>query len=105
MKTLALMTMALDIPTVIFSAYGMNFQNNWFTTKWISNHAFLVYRLNCSSNECYCRYLFHSQKMVLTGLGMWILKHPTTASAIRRYAQEVTKHKGRESILFSSLRK
>ena len=29
MKTLALMTMALDIPTVIFSAYGMNFQTNW----------------------------------------------------------------------------
>ncbi|MFS1663598.1 magnesium transporter CorA family protein [Streptococcus sp. zg-JUN1979] len=29
MKTLALMTMALDIPTVIFSAYGMNFQDNW----------------------------------------------------------------------------
>lgn len=29
MKTLALMTMILDIPTVIFSAYGMNFQNNW----------------------------------------------------------------------------
>ena len=29
MKTLALMTMALDIPTVIFSDYGMNFQNNW----------------------------------------------------------------------------
>ena len=29
MTTLALMTMALDIPTVIFSAYGMNFQNNW----------------------------------------------------------------------------
>ena len=29
MKTLALMTMALDIPIVIFSAYGMNFQNNW----------------------------------------------------------------------------
>ena len=29
MKTLAMMTMALDIPTVIFSAYGMNFQNNW----------------------------------------------------------------------------
>jgi len=29
MKTLALMTMALDVPTVIFSAYGMNFKNNW----------------------------------------------------------------------------
>ncbi|KXT75798.1 magnesium transporter CorA family protein [Streptococcus sp. DD12] len=29
MKTLALMTMALDIPTVIFSAYGMNFQDNY----------------------------------------------------------------------------
>ncbi|MGT2772311.1 magnesium transporter CorA family protein [Streptococcus marimammalium] len=28
MKTLALMTMALDIPTVVFSAYGMNFKNN-----------------------------------------------------------------------------
>lgn len=29
MKSLALMTMALNIPTVIFSAYGMNFQDNW----------------------------------------------------------------------------
>lgn len=29
MKTLALVTMTLDIPTVIFSAYGMNFQDNW----------------------------------------------------------------------------
>ncbi|MBJ8326402.1 magnesium transporter CorA family protein [Streptococcus pacificus] len=28
MKTLALMTMALDIPTVVFSAYGMNFKDN-----------------------------------------------------------------------------
>ena len=35
MKTLALMTMALDIPTVIFSAYGMNFQNNWLSNEWI----------------------------------------------------------------------
>ncbi len=39
MKTLALMTMALDIPTVIFSAYGMNFQNNWLPLNGL-NHAF-----------------------------------------------------------------
>lgn len=39
MKTLALMTMALDIPTVIFSAYGMNFQNNWLPLNSLP-HAF-----------------------------------------------------------------
>ncbi|MBT0938250.1 magnesium transporter CorA family protein [Streptococcus lutetiensis] len=39
MRTLALMTMALDIPTVIFSAYGMNFQNNWLPLNGLP-HAF-----------------------------------------------------------------
>ncbi|MFC3932770.1 magnesium transporter CorA family protein [Streptococcus dentapri] len=39
MKTLALMTMALDIPTVIFSAYGMNFKNNWLPLNGLP-HAF-----------------------------------------------------------------
>ena len=39
MKTLALMTMALDIPTVIFSAYGMNFRNNWLPLNGLP-HAF-----------------------------------------------------------------
>ncbi|WP_057491303.1 magnesium transporter CorA family protein [Streptococcus orisasini] len=39
MKTLALMTMALDIPTVVFSAYGMNFQNNWLPLNGME-HAF-----------------------------------------------------------------
>ena len=39
MKTLALMTMELDIPTVIFSAYGMNFQNNWLPLNGLP-HAF-----------------------------------------------------------------
>ncbi len=39
MKTLALVTMALDFPTVIFSAYGMNFQNNWLPLNNL-NHAF-----------------------------------------------------------------
>lgn len=39
MKTLALMTMALDIPTVIFSAYGMNFQDNWLPLNGL-NYAF-----------------------------------------------------------------
>src|SRR5699024_6432084 len=39
MKTLALMTMILDIPTVIFSAYGMNFQNNWLPLNGLP-HAF-----------------------------------------------------------------
>lgn len=41
MKTLALMTMALDIPTVIFSAYGMNFQNNWLPLNGLP-HAFWI---------------------------------------------------------------
>ncbi len=39
MKTLALMTMALDIPTVIFSAYGMNFKNNTMPLNGLE-HAF-----------------------------------------------------------------
>lgn len=39
MKTLALMTMALDVPTVIFSAYGMNFKNNWIPLNGL-DHAF-----------------------------------------------------------------
>ena len=39
MKTLALMTMALHIPTVIFPAYGMNFQNNWLPLNGLP-HAF-----------------------------------------------------------------
>ncbi|MGE9903553.1 magnesium transporter CorA family protein [Streptococcus alactolyticus] len=39
MKTLALMTMILDIPTVIFSAYGMNFQNDWLPLNGLP-HAF-----------------------------------------------------------------
>ena len=39
MKTLALMAMALDIPTVVFSAYGMNFQNYWLPLNGLP-HAF-----------------------------------------------------------------
>ncbi len=39
MKTLALMTMSLNIPMVIFSAYGMNFQNNWLPLNGLE-HAF-----------------------------------------------------------------
>lgn len=40
MKTLALVTMTLDIPTVIFSAYGMNFQNNWMPLNGLA-HGFI----------------------------------------------------------------
>lgn len=42
MKTLALMTMTLDIPTVIFSAYGMNFQNNWMPFNDLEHGFFLI---------------------------------------------------------------
>ncbi|MGT2888107.1 magnesium transporter CorA family protein [Streptococcus didelphis] len=42
MKTLALMTMALDIPTVIFSAYGMNFQNNWLPLNDLKHGFWLI---------------------------------------------------------------
>ena len=48
MKTLALMTMTLDIPTVIFSAYGMNFQNNWMPLNGLE-HGFWVIVLLASA--------------------------------------------------------
>ncbi|MCI7678203.1 magnesium transporter CorA family protein [Streptococcus orisratti] len=42
MKTLALMTMALDIPTVIFSAYGMNFKDNTMPFNGLPNAFWLI---------------------------------------------------------------
>ena len=43
MKTLALMTMALDIPTVIFSAYGMNFKNNSMPLNDLDNAFWVIF--------------------------------------------------------------
>lgn len=42
MKTLALMTMALNIPTVIFSAYGMNFKDNTMPFNGLPNAFWLI---------------------------------------------------------------
>lgn len=42
MKTLALMTMTLDIPTVIFSAYGMNFKDNTMPFNGLPNAFWLI---------------------------------------------------------------
>ena len=74
MKTLALMTMALDIPTVIFSAYGMNFKNNWLPLNG-SAPRLLGNRCNFHGLECHSRYLFHPQTLVLKSYLDW--SHPT----------------------------
>lgn len=42
MKTLALMTMALNVPTVIFSAYGMNFKNNTMPFNGLENAFWVI---------------------------------------------------------------
>ena len=65
MKTLALMTMALDIPTVIFSAYGMNFKNNSMPLNDLDN-AFWIVLFICGFRVILRCYLLYQKKMVLT---------------------------------------
>ena len=50
MKTLALMTMALDIPTVIFSAYGMNFKNNSMPLNDLDNAFWVIFFMAASGH-------------------------------------------------------
>ena len=52
MKTLALMTMALDIPTVIFSAYGMNFKNNSMPLNDLDNAFWVIFFIAALGSSC-----------------------------------------------------
>ena len=61
MKTLALMTMALDIPTVIFSAYGMNFKDNTMPFNGLPNAFWLIVMLAALGSSCVVLYFFRKK--------------------------------------------
>lgn len=61
MKTLALMTMILDIPTVIFSAYGMNFQNNWLPLNGLPHAFWYIVFIAASMNAAVVIYFFRKK--------------------------------------------
>ena len=61
MKTLALMTMILDIPTVIFSAYGMNFQNNWLPLNGLPHAFWYVVFIAASMSAAVVIYFFRKK--------------------------------------------
>lgn len=61
MKTLALMTMALDIPTVIFSAYGMNFKDNTMPFNGLPNAFWLIVMMAALGSSCVVIYFFRKK--------------------------------------------
>ena len=61
MKTLALMTMILDIPTVIFSAYGMNFQNNWLPLNGLPDAFWYIIFIAASMSAAVVIYYFRKK--------------------------------------------
>ncbi|AGM99563.1 magnesium transporter CorA family protein [Streptococcus iniae] len=61
MKTLALMTMALDIPTVIFSAYGMNFKNNTMPFNGHDNAFWLIVAFAAIGSSAVVVYFFRKK--------------------------------------------
>ncbi|MFC3927171.1 magnesium transporter CorA family protein [Streptococcus caprae] len=61
MKTLALVTMALDIPTVIFSAYGMNFQNNWLPLNGLPHAFWYIVLIAVSLSSLMILYFFRKK--------------------------------------------
>ena len=61
MKTLALMTMILDIPTVIFSAYGMNFQNNWIPLNGLPHAFWYIVFIAASMSAAVVIYFFRKK--------------------------------------------
>lgn len=61
MKTLALMTMILDIPTVIFSAYGMNFQNNWLPLNGLPHAFWYIVFISASMSAAVVIYFFRKK--------------------------------------------
>ena len=61
MKTLALMTMALDIPTVIFSAYGMNFKNNSMPLNDLDNAFWIIFFIAAFGSSCVVIYFIRKK--------------------------------------------
>ena len=61
MKTLALMTMALDIPTVIFSAYGMNFKNNSMPLNDLDNAFWVIFFIAAFGSSCVVIYFIRKK--------------------------------------------
>ena len=61
MKTLALMTMALDIPTVIFSAYGMNFKNNSMPLNDLDNAFWVIFFIAALGSSCVVIYFIRKK--------------------------------------------
>ena len=61
MKTLALMTMALDIPTVIFSAYGMNFKNNSMPLNDLDNAFWIILFIAAFGSSCVVIYFIRKK--------------------------------------------
>ena len=61
MKTLALMTMALDIPTVIFSAYGMNFKNNSMPLNDLDNACWVIFFIAALGSSCVVIYFIRKK--------------------------------------------
>ena len=61
MKTLALMTIILDIPTVIFSAYGMNFQNNWLPLNGLPHAFWYIVFIAASMSAAVVIYFFRKK--------------------------------------------
>ena len=61
MKTLALMTMILDIPTVIFSAYGMNFQNDWLPLNGLPHASWYIVFIAASMSAAVVIYFFRKK--------------------------------------------
>lgn len=61
MKTLALMTMALDIPTVIFSAYGMNFKDNTMPFNGLPNAFWLIVMMAALGSSSVVIYFFRKK--------------------------------------------
>ena len=61
MKTLALTTMILDIPTVIFSAYGMNFQNDWLPLNGLPHAFWYIVFIAASMSAAVVIYFFRKK--------------------------------------------
>lgn len=61
MKTLALVTMTLDIPTVIFSAYGMNFKNNTMPLNGLDNAFWYVVAIAATLSSCMVLYFIRKK--------------------------------------------
>ena len=69
MKTLALVTIVMSIPTMIFSAYGMNFKDNEIPLNGEPNAFWLIVFIAFALSVSLTLYLIH-KKMVLTGVTM-----------------------------------